>query len=76
MRTELNTHCGPVRIGTRIRINHLNNGNSTIVDSDYDGREGVVEGFDQVPDKYNPGMHGTWGGLAVYDSDSFVILEY
>ena len=73
--TELKTHKGIVRIGTRIRIVHLNNGDSPINDSDYDGREGVVTCFDQVPPEANPGMHGTWGGLAVYDTDDFEILS-
>lgn len=72
---ELNTHKGIVRVGTRIRIIHLNNGNSKIDDSDYDGKEGVVAFFDQIPPEANPGMHGSWGGLAVYDSDEFEILS-
>lgn len=72
---ELKTHKGIVRIGTRIRIIHLNNGDSKIDDSEYDGREGVVAFFDQIPPEANPGMHGTWGGLAVYDTDEFEILS-
>lgn len=73
-RKELHTHCGTVTIGTRIHINHLNNPNSSVDDSDYDGREGTVEYFDALPDEFLPGMHGTWGGLAVYDTDDFKIL--
>lgn len=74
MRTELITHAGTVRIGTSIKIIHLNNGSSPIDDSGYDGREGTVTAFDEVPDELSPGMHGTWGGLAVYDTDDFKIL--
>ena len=75
MRTSLNTHCGPVTVGTRIRIIRLNNGDSPIKDKDYNGREGIVTHFDEVPDEHNPGMHGTWGGLAVYDTDKFEIIQ-
>lgn len=74
MRKEIITHKGVVRIGTRIRIVHLNNGDSPIDDSAYDGKEGTVTFFDIVPDDSVCGMHGTWGGLAVYDSDEFEIL--
>lgn len=72
---ELNTPKGTVRLGAKIRINHLNNGNSPIDDSDYDGKEGTVTSFDQIPVEANPGMHGTWGGLAVYATDDFDILS-
>lgn len=75
MRTELQTHRGLVTIGTRIRIVHLDNGDSPFQDNDYDGREGTVTSFDEMPDEFLPGMHGTWGGLAVYDTDEFEILS-
>lgn len=73
-RTELKTGKGLVRIGTRIHINRLDNGSSPITDADYAGREGTVTFFDDVPDEFHPGMHGTWGGLAVYDTDDFTII--
>lgn len=74
-RTELKTDKGLIIIGTRIRINRLNNGDSPIKDEDYNGREGTVTSFDDVPDEFHPGMHGTWGGLAVYDTDDFDIIS-
>ena len=70
MRTELQTHAGPVHIGTRIRIISLNNGESPIKDTDYNGREGTVTSIDDAPS-----LHGTWGGLAVYDTDKFEIIN-
>lgn len=69
MKASLNTHRGPVSAGTRIRIIHLDNGDSPVDDSAYDGREGVVECIDDAG-----GMHGTWGGLAVFDTDKFEII--
>lgn len=69
MKTELITEKGIIHIGTRIRIIHLNNGSSSIDDSDYDGREGVVKIIDSMNQ-----MHGTWGGLAVLETDEFEIL--
>mgnify|MGYP003319795936 CR=1 FL=1 len=54
-----------IRIGTKIRINHLQNENNL-----YDGREGVVEYIDGIGQ-----LHGTWGGLAVIpEEDEFKIL--
>lgn len=70
MQPEIQTHAGLIRPGTHIRILHLENGDSPIDDSNYDFREGTVEEIDDIG-----GLHGTWGGLAVYDSDQFEILS-
>lgn len=69
MRQSLQTPKGMVRAGSAIRINHLDNFDSPINDSHYDGKTGVVTDIDDIG-----GMHGTWGGLAVYASDDFDIV--
>ena len=55
-----------VNVGDKIRIGHL-----TGEDSNYDGREGVVEYIDSIGQ-----LHGSWGGLAIIpETDDFVLLE-
>lgn len=69
MLQSIQTPKGLVSAGTAIRINKMNNPGSSIDDSHYNGKTGVVEFIDDIG-----GMHGTWGGLAVYESDDFDIL--
>ena len=70
MLASLMTHAGHVQPGTRIRIGHLDNGSSPIQDNDYDGRTGTVTMIDDIG-----GIHGTWGGLSVFDEDDFTIIS-
>lgn len=54
-----------IRIGTKIRINHLQDENNL-----YDGREGVVEHIDSIGQ-----LWGSWRGLAVIpEVDDFEII--
>lgn len=70
MQSSIESPAGTVTVGTRIRIKHLNNGNSPINDSHYDGRKGTVTLIDDIGQ-----LHGTWGGLAVIpEVDNFEIL--
>lgn len=55
-----------VKIGDRIRINHLSE-----EDDRYDGREGIVESIDGIGQ-----LHGTWGGLAIIpNEDDFDVFS-
>ena len=55
-----------VKEGDKIRIIHLSGENS-----DYDGKEGVVEHIDGIGQ-----LHGTWGGLAIIPGvDEFEIID-
>lgn len=70
MTNSIETPAGTITPGTRIRITHLNNGDSPINDSHYDGREGTVTLIDDIGQ-----LHGTWGGLAIIpEEDSFEII--
>lgn len=59
------TTTSDVKIGDRIRINHLEGENNA-----YDGKEGVVDHIDDAGQ-----IHGTWGGLAIIPGvDDFEVI--
>lgn len=61
-----------VKIGDTIRIISLTD---EPFNSNYIGRTGVVDGFDE--DCYGePRIHGTWGGIFIYpNEDSFELVK-
>lgn len=60
-----------VKIGDKIRIIHLVD---EPYNSNYEGREGVVETIETDP-LVDKKMSGTWGGVFIYiDKDSYEII--
>ena len=52
------------KVGDTIRINYMDG------EPEYSGKVGKITRIDDIGQ-----MHGTWGGLAVIESDNYTIIE-